>query len=256
MESFELMRLTVGSVDTAVLTAGAGEPLVFLHGGGTVEGFDCFLPLAERFRLVVPYHPGFGLSGEPTGIDSVDDYVRHYVGLLAALGIERLVLFGHSWGGWVAATFAAAHPERVRGLVLAAPYGLDAPEHPLANIPAMSPDQILASLTKDPAVFAGKVPVPLDEQFVAAQHRELQSAGRVVPGPFDPTLERKLADVTMPVLLLWGDDDQIVPVEHAEVWEESLPHCSMLVFPGRGHLLFHEEPEAVAAVLAFAEELR
>jgi pimeloyl-ACP methyl ester carboxylesterase len=239
-----------------VLTAGAGEPLVFLHGGGTVEGFDCFLPLAERFRLVVPYHPGFGLSGDATGFDSVDDYVRHYVDLFAALGIEKLVLFGHSWGGWVAATFAAAHPEHVRGLVLAAPYGLDAPGHPLANIPAMSPDQILASLTRDPAVFAGKVPVPLDEQFFAAQVRELQAAGRVVPGPFDPTLGHKLADVTLPVLLLWGDDDQIVPVEHAEVWEAALPSIRSVVFPGRGHLLFHEDPEAVAVVMAFAEEPR
>ena len=115
---------------------------MFLHGGGTVEGFDCFLPLAERFRLVVPYHPGFGLSGDrhrdraastTTSVTTSD--------LFAALGIDRLVLFGHSWGGWVAATFAAAHPERVRGLVLAAPYGLDAPASPLANIPAMSPDR-------------------------------------------------------------------------------------------------------------------
>lgn len=255
MRDFELTHLAVDAVDTAVLTAGAGEPLVFLHGGGTVEGFDCFLPLAERFRLVVPYHPGFGLSGDDPGIGSLDDYVRHYVNLFAALGIDRLVLFGHSWGGWLAATFAAAHPGRVRGLVLAAPYGLDAPAHPTANIPAMSPDQILASLTNDPTVFAGKVPVPLDEPFKAAQARELQSAGRVMPGPFDPTLERKLADVTMPVLLLWGDDDQIVPVAHADVWDAVLPNGRIVVFPGRGHLLFHEDPEAVAAVMAFAEGL-
>ena len=76
-----------------------------------------------------------------------------------------------------------------------------------------------------------------------------------MPGPFDPTLEGKLADLPTPVLLIWGDDDQIVPVEHAEVWDESLPHCAVLVFPGKGHLLFHEDPEAVAAVLAFAEDL-
>ena len=165
------------------------------------------------------------------------------------------MLFGHSWGGWLAATFAAAYPDRVRGLVLAAPYGLDAPASPLANIPAMSPDEILAALTNDPTVFAGKVPVPLDEAFAAAQARELQSAGSVMPGPFDPTLEGKVADLTMPVLLMWGDDDRIVPVGHAEVWEPVLQNGRSIVFPGRGHLLFHEDPEAVAAVLAFAEDL-
>jgi pimeloyl-ACP methyl ester carboxylesterase len=203
----------------------------------------------------VPYHPGFGLSGDAKGIESVDDYVRHSFDLLAALGIDRLVLFGHSLGGWFAVRFAAAHPERVRRLVLAAPYGLEAPAHPPANVGAMSPDQILAALTNDPTVFAGKVPVPLDAPFIAAQARELQSAGRVLPGPFDPALEGQLGGVTMPVLLLWGDDDKIVPVGHAEVWKAALPNARDVIFAGRGHLLFHEDPTAVAAVMAFAEEL-
>ena len=95
------------------------------------------------------------------------------------------MLFGHSWGGWLATLIATGHPERVRRLILAAPYGLDAPGHPLANIPAMTPEQILAALTRDPTVFAGKVPVPLDDAFAAAQARELGSAGSVMPGRFD-----------------------------------------------------------------------
>ena len=218
MSSFDATQVVVDGVDTTVLTAGAGEPLVFLHGGGTVEGFDCFLPLAERFRLVVPYHPGFGLSGDDPRIGSIDDYVRHYLRLFDALGVESTVLFGHSWGGWLAANFATEHPERVKRLVLAAPYGLDAPGHPLANIPAMTPDEVLAALSRDPTVFAGRIPVPLDEAFAAAQARELQSAGRVMPGPFDPTLAERLRLLTMPTLVLWGEDDRIVPAAHEAVW--------------------------------------
>ena len=253
MSSLDTTQLVVDGVDTTVLTAGEGEPLVFLHGGGTVEGFDCFLPLAEHFRLVVPYHPGFGLSGDDPRIGSIDDYVQHYVNLFDVLGIETMVLFGHSWGGWLATRFASEHPQRVRRLVLAAPYGLDAPGHPLANIPAMTPEQILAALTRDPTVFAGKVPVPLDEAFTAAQGRELQSAGRVMPGPFDPALAERLPLLTMPTLLLWGDEDEIVPAAHAAVWEPLLPNGRSTVFAARGHLLFHEDADAVAAVRAFAE---
>jgi pimeloyl-ACP methyl ester carboxylesterase len=255
MKDFELTRLAVAGIDTAVLTAGSGEPLVFFHGGGTAEGFDCFLPLAERYRLIVPYHPGFGLSGDARGFASVDDYVRHYADLFTALGVDTLVLAGLSWGGWVASSFAAAHPQRVRGLALSAPYGLEAPGNPLANVGALSPDELLAHLTRDPAVFAGRVPVPLDEPFIAAQAREIQSAGRIMTGPFDPTLERKLAGLTMPTLLLWGDDDQVIPISYAEVWEAALPNCRSIVFPGRGHLLFYEDLEAVARVSAFADEL-
>jgi pimeloyl-ACP methyl ester carboxylesterase len=254
MSAFDTTRLTLNGVETVVLSAGAGEPLVFLHGGGTVEGFDCFLPLAERFRLIAPYHPGFGLSGDDPTISSIGDYVRHYLDLFQVLEVDRLVLVGHSWGGWLATMIATGHPERVRRLILAAPYGLDAPGHPLANIPAMSPDQILASLTRDASVFAGKVPVPLDDAFVAAQARELQSGGRVMPGPYDPALEARLERLTMPTLLLWGDDDKIVPVEHARVWEPLLPNGRSIVFAETGHLLFHENPEAVAAVRDFAEE--
>jgi pimeloyl-ACP methyl ester carboxylesterase len=254
MSGFDTIRLRIDGVDTAVLSAGEGEPFVFLHGGGTVEGFDCFLPLAARFRVLAPYHPGFGLSGDDPRITSIDDYVRHYLALFEALEIDRFVLAGHSWGGWLAATIASGNAERVRRLILAAPYGLEEPNHFLANIPAMTPAEILTALTRDPRVFAGRVPEPLDDAFAAAQGRELQSAGRVMPGPFDPTLAPRLERLTMPTLLLWGDDDQIVPVEHAAVWRPLLPNASSTVFPEIGHLLFHEDPEPVAAMLAFAEQ--
>ena len=88
MGGFDTTRLVLNGVDTAVLTAGGGEPLVFLHGGGTVEGFDCFLPLAEQFRLIAPYHPGFGLSGDDPTISSIDDYVRHYLDLFRVLEVD------------------------------------------------------------------------------------------------------------------------------------------------------------------------
>ncbi|HEY7381623.1 MAG TPA: alpha/beta hydrolase [Gaiella sp.] len=254
MPSFDERHLAVRDVDTAVLMAGDGDPLVFFHGGGVIEGFDCFLPLAERFRFVVPFHPGFGASDDDPAVAGIDDWVARYVELFDQLGLERVVLFGHSLGGWLAARFTIAHPERVRRLVLASPAMMNVPEHPPANLGEMSPEQIYAALTKDPAVFAGRIPQPLDDAFVGARMREAQSVGRVVPGPFDPVLEERLGSVRAPTLLLWGEDDQIVPVGHAPAWAERIPEIETRVFPGRGHLLFHEDPEAVAAVLEFASD--
>src|SRR3989304_2779425 len=75
MAAFREERFSVNGVDAVVLTAGEGEPLVFFHGAGTVTGFDALLPLAERCRLIVPNHPGFGLSGDDPSIGSIPDYL-------------------------------------------------------------------------------------------------------------------------------------------------------------------------------------
>ena len=82
--------------------AGEGDPLVFLHGAGTVTGFDALLPLAERFRLIVPFHPGFGPSADDPTVDDIHDYRRHYLDLLRrarARGASRWP--GTRWAaGW------------------------------------------------------------------------------------------------------------------------------------------------------------
>ena len=254
MPSFDETHLDVNGIDAAVLTAGDGESILLLHGGGVLEGFDCFLPLAERFRLIVPHHPGFGASAEDPRVESMQDWVRRYVALLDIFELESVVLFGHSLGGLLAARLTIDHPERVRRLVVASPAGLDVPEHPLANLGQLAPGEVYALLTKDPSVFEGRIPEPLDDAFMAARMREGRSIGQVLHGPFDPVLEESLGDVRVPTLILWGDDDKIVPVEHGAVWAARLPNARLRVFPGKGHLLFHEEPEAVAAVGAFAQE--
>src|ERR1700722_3900501 len=127
---FQEQRYDVNGIDTAVFTAGGDEPLVFLHGAGTALGFDSLLPLAERVRLIVPHHPGFGESADDTSIDNFSDYVLHYLDLFDRLGLDEFTLAGHSMGGYLASSIAMAQPHRVRRLALAAPFGLWVREHP------------------------------------------------------------------------------------------------------------------------------
>ena len=253
MHELRSERIDVSGRETIVLTAGVGEPLVFLHGGGIVEGFECFLPLAERFRFIAPQMPGFGGTALRPALSGIDDLTAHNDGVLDALGVETAVLVGHSLGGWAAASFAAAHPERVRRLVVAAPFGLDVPEHPLANVAAMSYDELFATLTGDPSVFAGRLPAGPDPEFDAARALEGRSLAGFVPGPFDPALAAKLASLEVPTMVQWGDDDRIVPVGHLPAWEAALTQRPQVrVYAGVGHLLFHEHAPAVADIAAFA----
>src|SRR5581483_6367092 len=184
----------------------------------------------------------------------IDELVEHEHRLFDALGIDSMVLAGHSLGGWNAASYTAAHPERVRRLVVAAPYGLDVEGHPLAAVFAMTPEELYRALTNDPTVFEGRVPTGPDEAFEAARALEGQAIGGFMPGPFDPALPDKLRRLDVPTLILWGDDDRIVPAGHAPAWESLVRGSRVEVFPGLGHLLFHEDRAPVEAILAFAAE--
>ena len=97
MAGYRGSRYDINGIDTAVFTAGEGPPLVFFHGGGTATGFDAILPLAEHVRLIVPYHPGFGASADDPSIDSLEDYVDHYLDLFDRLELGRSHSRGSRW---------------------------------------------------------------------------------------------------------------------------------------------------------------
>jgi pimeloyl-ACP methyl ester carboxylesterase len=245
MPSYVETRIPVNGADTAVRTTGEGEPLVYFHGGGIVEGADCFLPLAERFRLVAPYTPGFGTSDSDPSIDGVEAWVERYVQVLDQLGIADFVLLGHSLGGWLAARFALAHGARVRRLVLASPFGLDTPDHHVANLGALAPEDVYGVLTRDDSIWEGRLPSQLTDDFLADRAREGQFIGQVVKAPFDPGLDELLPNLATPTMLVWGDDDRVVPIEHMPLWEAAISGVASRTYPDRGHLLFWEDPQSV-----------
>ena len=251
---YQEQRLDINGIDTAVFSAGEGDPLVFLHGAGTLTGFDSLLPLADACRLIVPHHPGFGASADDTTVDSILDYVLHYLDLFDALELGEVSLVGHSMGGHVAAMLAATQGTRIRSLVLAAPSGLRVREHPTADFFSIPDEEIPAHLAEDMSVFAGHVPMPPTPEFLAERYRETTSAARLLWGRmYDVKLPRWLHRVAQPALLLWGEADKIVPVQQAPIWADHLPNAEVKTLPGVGHLLFDESRDAVDAVAVFVE---
>jgi pimeloyl-ACP methyl ester carboxylesterase len=246
-------ELEVAGVTIAVDEAGDGPPLLFLHGAGTVTGFDSLLPLAEHFRLIVPHHAGFGDSADDPEIRGVHDYERIYLDLFDELGIGELTLVGHSMGGWIAATLAISQGERLRSLVLAAPWGLRVPEHPTTDLFSLPAEELGGYLAADLSVFAGKVPDPPSPEFLADRYREDSSAARLLwSHTYDPSLARWLHRITVPTLLLWGDADRVVPVGQLQSWQGLLAGAQACTLPGIGHLLFDESPAACEAIADFA----
>jgi len=252
---FTETHLDVNGIDTAVFTAGEGKPFVFLHGAGTVTGFDKLLPIADHCTLIVSHHPGYGASGDhPTG-DDVHDFVRHHLDVLDRLGVDSFVLAGHSMGGFIASTLAIYATSRVDRLLLMAPVGLLVPEHPSTDIFKIPDEEVLAWLAADMSVFEGHFEVPPTPEFLADRYRETTSFAKLMwDRNYDPKLAGWLHRLTMPTLILWGTADRIIPVEQADVWASLIPNSSVKLFEGAGHLLFDERPDCVTAMREFATE--
>lgn len=117
--------ITIAGIDLELFEAGDGAPLLFLHGGQGFNPDQPFVaPLAGRRRLDVPSHPGFGKSGLPDWLDSVDDIAHLYLELLDRLDIVAVDVVGCSIGGWIAAEMATKVPERIRRLIMVGPVGV------------------------------------------------------------------------------------------------------------------------------------
>lgn len=235
-----------------LLTAGSGEPLVFLHGGGTFHGFDFARPWTSRHRVIIPYHPGWGESADAPNFTTLHDYVLHYLDLFDQLKLERFSMVGLSMGGLLSATFAIEHARRLRKLVLVAPPGMHVPDHPAADLSRIPPEQIPSYLVEDIRVITPHLPLQPSPEFLTNRRREMQSLLRVMRrGSDDSTLHLWLHRVATPTMILWGEKDRIVPVEHAEVWAKFIPGARVRLIPGAGHLVLDEKAEAVECVAEF-----
>ena len=249
---FQREEVTVNGIKTVMLTAGKGKPLVFLHGGGTFHGFDFAAPWADKYRVIIPYHPGFGESADDVSVNSVHDLVMHYLELFDVMSLDKINLVGFSLGGYIASSFAVEHSNRLNKLVLVAPAGLRVPDHPTLDVFSV-PGEVLATyLVSDMAILMPHLPTGHDVDFIVGGYREMTGAARVLwDRNYDPKLGKWLHRISVPTLLVWGDQDRIVPVGQTSTWSGLIPKSEVKIYKGAGHLVLDERPEAVKLVADF-----
>jgi pimeloyl-ACP methyl ester carboxylesterase len=251
---FETLVLEVDGVRTVVKAIGSGPPVLALHGAATLEGYDWARGLAERFRVYLPFHPGFGESDPAPHLTGMQDMIVHQLRLIEALGIARPHVVGHSMGGWMAAELAVFAGERLGRLVLNAPAGLNHPDHPGADLAAIGPDALPGYLAHHADVAlryfpGGSLAPPLDE-FLAARNKEGEALGRIlnVHGMGHPNLGRWLSRIPNETLIVWGRKDRMLPASQAPIWAERIPNARTLVVEDVGHFAMQEDPRVVTAI--------
>ncbi|MDX6628489.1 MAG: hypothetical protein QOH00_735 [Gaiellales bacterium] len=261
----EWLRLDGGSRIYA-LSAGprAAPAVVFVHGIGgssaTWQGvMAAFVDAHHVVALDLPGHGQSDISESPTTDYDLDGLARAMIGALDRLGLERFTLVGHSLGGAIALAAALAFPDRVTRLVLVDSSGLGA---------EINPD-LLRLLDEPPSLVGSRALLELffDDQRlvldagVAEHHTALSRPGAhaavraIRDAAFGGTSQRPLPDerlarITQPVLLVWGDRDRVIPAAHAEHARATIADVEVEVIPNAGHAPHVEQPAAFTAILA------
>ena len=266
-----MSRAKVNGVEISYSVSGDGDPVVLIGGFGMVkEGWEQqAIDLEKHFQVITFDNRGIGDSTVPSEPFAIDDMAADVVGLLDHLGIGKAHFFGVSMGGLIAQALILDYPDRVRKAVLGctshggrhavqpAPEVMEA----LAAIgaPGMSAED--AARRRLPVVFSDRFiredPKKLEEFLTRSlqyQPTPQGAAGQMKALSFF-NVKRRLGEIVCPVLVITGDEDQMMPPENARLLTEGIPGARRYVVKGAGHSFFYEKPEEVnRALIDFFKE--
>ncbi|MDR3763435.1 MAG: alpha/beta fold hydrolase [Acidobacteriota bacterium] len=266
-------ELSAGDVRIAYYERGSGTPLVLVHGmfGDWRDWAPVLEPLAESFRVIALDLPGFGESRRLAGECTLENFAASLEKFFAALALRDLLLVGNSFGGMISACYAAQHSARLHGLVLVSSAGMKeysdeeqglVREHfSLRNLQGLRAEFVEPLFAVN---FAQRT--PQRERYLEGQRGNLQRAdyaeyAQVLAASgqlaFAHWVVPLLEPFQGPLLLLWGEQDQVFPLPLARAALPLLRGAELVTIPGAGHMPQMDQPENFArAVREFAERIK
>lgn len=279
MNAIESKSVVLHGRSVTYAQAGAGPALLLIHGlGGRCENWGAVIePLARRHTIIAPDLPGHGSSPPGSGDYSVGAFAAGLRDLLTALGHERATLVGHSLGGGIAMALAYQFPEFTERLVLVSSGGLGPEVSPVLRAAALPGADMFIATTARTAGMAGAA---VGRGLAAIGLRPTTDVGEVARGyasladrdrraAFLATLrsvinargqsvdarDRLYLATGLPVMIMWGARDPIIPVRHGERAHEQIPGSRLEIFENVGHIPQLEVPGLfVAALERFLDE--
>jgi pimeloyl-ACP methyl ester carboxylesterase len=266
--------VTVAGKPVNVIAMGEGPAIVFVHGlSGSWPNWLEQLPVfAQDHRVIAMDLPGFGHSPMPDERITISEYARILDSLLETLGVSAATLVGNSMGGFVSAELAIAYPQRVERLVLVSAAGISTYRH--RDVERIEPylrrlAPMVAAYTGWTAARSdwvsrrgglrnltlgmiarhpGRLPAPL-----AAE--QLRGAGKpgfmqALRANIDYPVRERLPEIACPTLIVWGEEDKVIPVADASVFEELIPNSRKVIFEDTGHVAMLERPASFNRLLA------
>jgi pimeloyl-ACP methyl ester carboxylesterase len=240
-----------GLLPNPVLIAGSGAPLVFLHGLLGPD-WDALLDgLAARHRVYAPANAGLSEPDELKHLDGIYDLVLYYDELFARLGIKQFDLIGHSFGGMVAAEYAAAFPDKINKLVLIDPLGLWRDDAHVGDYLLVTAEQRAQLLLGDPksASVKARLALPGDEEarikMMLDRVSTLASVSHFLWPIPERGLKKRLFRITADTLIVWGQQDRMISTVYANDFASLIKRSRVELIADAGHTPQFSQPQAV-----------
>jgi pimeloyl-ACP methyl ester carboxylesterase len=247
-----ILRHKVGDVSVRMMRAGKGSPVLFLHGAG---GFPIWGPffdkLAAQHEVIVPEHPGFGDSDNPSFIRNVGDMAMYYLDFLEALGVGKVHIAGHSLGGWICAEVAVRNCSNLASLTLIAPAGVRIKGLPCGDNFIWSLEESARNLFFNQKFADAMLALTPSEEDMdrALANRFMAARLGWEPRWFNPALERWLHRVQVPTQIMWGAQDKLFPADYAKAWAKSIAGAKVEIIPECGHIPTVEKADVAAGTI-------
>jgi pimeloyl-ACP methyl ester carboxylesterase/quercetin dioxygenase-like cupin family protein len=231
------------------------QSVLLLHGGAgplSVAGFADLL--SADARVIVPVHPGFDGTPRPEQLTGIRPLAAVYSQLIRDLGLSDVCVIGNSVGGWIAAEIAlaesAAADSPVRSVVLVDAAGLLVDAAPVPEVSRLTPDQIAQLSYFSPEKYRIDPATMTDAQRTARTANFAALAAYGGSSMADPALLDRLPAIRLPVLVIWGAADRMIPVEHGRAYAAAIPGAQFALLERVGHLPQLEAPEELRAAIA------
>lgn len=253
---------------------GEGPPILLIHGiTSSSRTWKRVMPrLAENHTVIAPDLLGHGRSAKPQGDYSLGAYASGIRDLLVALEIPRATVVGHSLGGGIAMQFAYQFPERVGRMVLVDSGGIGREVNPILRAAALPGAEFVLPVMFSPTLHDGALKVRgmlskiglqpnadvegVSEGFASLTEADARRAFlNTVRSVIDINGQRVSAEDRLylagdvPSMIIWGENDRIIPLEHAHRAKEMLPDSRLEVFDDAGHFPFNDHPDRFVDVM-------
>jgi pimeloyl-ACP methyl ester carboxylesterase len=237
------LAITIDEQGDAAAAEGSG--VLLLHGGAgprTVTGLGA--ALAEHAYVITPTHPGFDGTPRLDWTDTIADLAVAYLDLLDKLGLRHVLIAGSSIGGWIAAEMALRdNHSRISGLILLNAVGINGNgTDEVVDIRTINPADVGRLSFANPALRPDFSAFSDEQRAVMAVNQQTLATYGGDLFTHDPKLRRRLHRVTVPVLVVWGEQDGIAPLEYGRVYADSFPHARFEPVPDAGHFPHMEQP--------------